>query len=135
MLKIFGLRLSKTVSHGSFDDIVRPMIQMDDVLIHALLPLLDARVALHQHSLELDRRVERKASHDEVCMRLMTVPPLTHASMCCRAVGVGPIAALAFKAAVDDPLRFKSSRTVAAYFGLTPRRDQSRESDTPAGIS
>ena len=33
LLKIFGLRLPKTVSHGSFDDIVRPTIQMDNVLI------------------------------------------------------------------------------------------------------
>ncbi len=64
LLKIFGLRLPKSVSHGSFDDIVRPMIQMDDVLSHALLPLLDARVALYQHYLELDRRVKRAASHD-----------------------------------------------------------------------
>lgn len=123
LLKIFGLRLPKTVSHGSFDDIVRPMIQMDDVLIHALIPLLDARAALYQHYLELDRRVKRAASHDDICMRLMTVP------------GVGPIAALTFKAAIDDPLRFKSSRTVAAHFGLTPRRYQSGESDNPGRIS
>ncbi|WP_417812422.1 transposase [Thalassospira alkalitolerans] len=39
--------------------------------------------------------------------------------------GVGPIAALTFKAAVDDPSRFRRSRTVAAHFGLTPRRFQS----------
>jgi len=123
LLKIFGLRLPKTVSHGSFDGVVRPLVQMDDVLTHALLPLLDARVALYQHYLELDRRVKRAASHDEVCMRFMTVP------------GVGPIAALTFKAAVDDPSRFKSSRTVAAHFGLTPRRYQSGESDNPGRIS
>lgn len=123
LLKIFGLRLPKRVSHGSFDDMVRPMIKIDDVLTHALLPLLDARVALYQHYLELDRRVKRAASHDGVCMRMMTVP------------GVGPIAALTFKAAVDDPARFKSSRTVAAHFGLTPRRYQSGEVDNPGRIS
>lgn len=81
LLKIFDLRLPKTVSHRSFEDIVGPMMQMDEVHIHAQDPLLDARVALYQHYLELDRRVNRTASHDEVCMRLMTVP------------GVGPIAA------------------------------------------
>jgi len=84
---------------------------------------LDARVALYQHYLELDRRVKRAASHDEVCMRMMTVP------------GVGPIAALTFKAAVDDPARFKNSHTVAAHFGLTPRRYQSGEVDNPGRIS
>ena len=123
LLKIFGIRLPKTVSHGSFDGIVRPMIEMDDVLAHALVPLLDARVALYQHYRELDRRVKRAASHDEVCLRLMTVP------------GVGPIAALTFKAAVDDPTRFKKSRTVGAHFGLTPRRFQSGEHDNPGRIS
>ena len=122
LLKIFGIRLPKSVSHGSFDSIVRPMIEIDDVLTHALLPLLDARVALYHHYLELDRRVKRAASRDEVCMRMMTVP------------GVGPVTALTFKAAVDDPARFNSSRTVGAHFGLTPRRYQSGEVDNPGRI-
>jgi len=39
--------------------------------------------------------------------------------------GVGPIAALSFMTAIDDPSRFKRSRDVAAYFGLTSRRWQS----------
>tara|TARA_R100001530_G_scaffold118633_1_gene85778 strand:+ start:251 stop:1114 length:864 start_codon:yes stop_codon:yes gene_type:complete len=123
LLKIFGVRLPRTVKHGSFDGLVRPMIEMDDVLAHALIPLLDARVVLFQHYLELDRRVKHAASQDEVCLRMMTVP------------GVGPIAALTFKAAVDDPSRFRRSRTVAAHFGLTPRRFQSGEHDNPGRIS
>ena len=90
LLKIFGVRLPRTVKHSSFDGLVRPMIEMDEVLAHAIIPLLDARAVLFQHYLELDRRVKRAASQDEVCMRMMTVP------------GVGPIAALTFKAAVDD---------------------------------
>jgi transposase len=123
LLKRFGLRLPKTVQHGSLDGLVRPMIKMDEILAHALIPLLDARLVLYQHFLELDRRVKRAARHDEACLRMMTVP------------GVGPIAALTFKAAVDDPARFKRSRTVAAHFGLTPRRYQSGEHDNPGRIS
>jgi len=123
LLKIFGIRLPRTVKHGSFDGVVRPLIEMDDVLAHALIPLLDARAVLYQHYLELDRRVKRAASRDDVCMRMMTVP------------GVGPIAALTFKAAVDDPARFTKSRTVGAHFGLTPRRYQSGEQDNPGRIS
>jgi len=49
--------------------------------------------------------------------------------------GVGEITALIFKAAVDDPARFRSSRTVGAHFGLTPRRFQSGEKDNPGRIS
>ena len=51
LLKIFGVRLPKTVRHGSFDGVVRPMIEIDEVLAHAMLPLLDARSVLHQHFL------------------------------------------------------------------------------------
>jgi len=40
LLKIFGVRLPRTVKHGSFDGLVRPMIEMDDVLAHAVIPLL-----------------------------------------------------------------------------------------------
>ncbi|WP_299508124.1 hypothetical protein [uncultured Roseobacter sp.] len=59
LLKIFGIRLPKTAKHGSFDGVVRPMIEMDEVLVHAMLPLLDARLVLYQHFLELDRSVKR----------------------------------------------------------------------------
>ena len=123
LLKIFGLRLPKTVQHGSFDDLVRPLVEADEVLAHAMLPLLDARLEIYRQFLDLDRRVKRAARSDEVCLRMMTVP------------GVGPIAALTFKAAIDDPARFKRSRTVAAHFGLTPRRYQSGEHDNPGRIS
>ncbi len=39
--------------------------------------------------------------------------------------GVGPVTSLIYSSAVDDPGRFKRSRNVAAYFGLTSRRWQS----------
>ena len=123
LLKIFGIRLPSSVSHGRFDEVARGLVEMDEVLAHAMLPLLDARRALYDQFLELDRRVKRAASRDEVCLRMITVP------------GVGPIAALTFKAAVDDPARFRKSRTVAAHFGLTPRRYQSGETDNPGRIS
>ncbi|MBW4653461.1 MAG: transposase [Kaiparowitsia implicata GSE-PSE-MK54-09C] len=49
--------------------------------------------------------------------------------------GIGFIAVLTFKAAVDDPKRFRRSKTVAAHFGLTPKRYQSGEKDNPGHIS
>ncbi len=49
--------------------------------------------------------------------------------------GVGPIAALSFKAGVDDPRRFARSRTVGAHFGLTPKRWQSGTIDKDPRIT
>lgn len=85
--------------------------------------LLEARLALYTIFAKLDAEIKSLAREDVTCRRFMTAP------------GVGPITALTFKAVVDDPARFKSSRTVAAHFGLTPRRYQSGETDHPAHIS
>lgn len=41
--------------------------------------------------------------------------------------GVGPITALSFVLTLDDPTRFKNSRAVGAFLGLTPKQDQSGE--------
>ena len=48
---------------------------------------------------------------------------------------VGPIVALTYVAAIDDPARFRSSKTVGAHFGLTPKKYQSGETDVTGRIS
>ncbi len=123
LFKVFGIKLPASLGHGPFDARVRAPIEADPELAEALLPLLDARLVLYRTYLELDRRVKRLARNDAVCQLLMTVP------------GVGPVTAMTFKAAVDDPRRFRRSRTVGAHFGLTPRRYQSGEHDNPGRIS
>jgi transposase len=123
VLKVFGVKLPMRLARGGFDRAVRDIIVSDPGLSHALLPMLEARQMLFDTFVQLDRRVRRAAHEDAVCRRFMGVP------------GVGEITALSFKAAVDDPARFKSSRTVGAHFGLTPRRFQSGEKDNPGRIS
>jgi transposase len=49
--------------------------------------------------------------------------------------GVGPVTALTFCSAVDDPARFGRSRALGAHFGLTPRRYRSGETDRVGHIS
>ena len=48
---------------------------------------------------------------------------------------VGPIVALTYGAAIDDPARFKSSKQVGPHFGFTPRKYQSGETDRTGRIS
>jgi transposase len=47
--------------------------------------------------------------------------------------GVGPVTALSFMTVIDDPTRYRRSRDVAAYFGLTSRRWQSGTSIDVSG--
>jgi transposase len=49
--------------------------------------------------------------------------------------GVGPITALAFVLTIETPDRFRISRAVGPYLGLTPRRDQSGETDRQMHIT
>jgi len=49
--------------------------------------------------------------------------------------GVGLLTALAFVLVLQDPLRFPKSRTVGAFLGLTPRKDQSGARDPQLGIT
>lgn len=123
LLKVYGVKLPTQIYHARFDELAREAILLDPALAEALEPLLDARGHLYRAFLEIDRRVKAIAQSDPVCQLLMSAP------------GVGYIAALTFKSAVDDPTRFRRSKTVAAHFGLTPRRYQSGERDNPGRIS
>ena len=92
-------------------------------LIAVVGPLLKARQAIEQQTDDLDRKVLNLARHDAQVRRFMTAP------------GVGPITALCFKATIDNPARFKRSRSVGAYVGLTTRRHASGEVDWSGRIS
>lgn len=73
---------------------------------------------------ELEQRIE------ELCT---TVYPET--AWVRQIAGVGPITALSFVLTIGDPARFESSRDVAAYLGLVPKRDQSGGTDKALPIS
>jgi transposase len=92
-------------------------------LAGAVEPLLKAREAIERQIADLDRKVLRLARNDAHVRRLMTAP------------GVGAITALCFLATIDDPTRFKRSRSVGAYVGLTTRRYASGEVDWTGRIS
>jgi transposase len=95
----------------------------DEMLTRLVTVMADAAEKLLAEVAILDALIADMAHNDPVCGRLMTIP------------GVGPITALEFRAGVDDPTRFKSSRTVAAHFGLTPRLFQSGKTYVSGHIS
>jgi transposase len=92
-------------------------------LVAAVEPLLKTREAVERQIADLDRKAMRLARNDAQVRRFMTAP------------GVGAITALCFLATIDDPTRFKRSRSVGAYLGLTTRRYASGEIDWTGRIS
>jgi len=49
--------------------------------------------------------------------------------------GIGAVVGLTFRAAIDDPGRFRSSKVVGPWVRLTPSRNQSGERDVSGGIT
>jgi transposase len=94
---------------------------------HQLRAVIEPLLLIHERVCEqqnkFDDEVRRLAKSDEITRRLMTVP------------GVGVVTALTFRHTIDDPSRFHSASSVGAYLGLTPRRNQSGETDTNGRIS
>lgn len=111
-LKSFGVKLHK-VGRAGFEQAVREACAEDALTAELMDCMLAARAALWREYLKLHDLVVKLVARDELCRRFMAIP------------GVGPVTALTFATAVDDPTRFRRSRDVAAYFGLTSKRWQS----------
>ncbi len=122
LLKNLGLRIGKAggnVFHRRAEELVGEHGLLQD----AVRPLLEVRETVRREIASLTRKLLALARDNEESCRLMTVP------------GIGPITALAFCAAIDEPARFRRSRSVGAYFGLTPRRYASGEVDWTGRIN
>jgi transposase len=122
LLKVHGLKLG-AVHCCRFAAKVEAMLAEAPELRMAIAPLLEARNIMRKQRALLDRQLGAIARQDKVCSRLMTIS------------GVGPIVSLMFKATIDDPARFKDSKSVAAHLGLTPRIFHSGEIDRSGHIS
>lgn len=122
LLRPFGLKVG-AVTRRRFAARVHELLDQLPMLRSVIEPLLDAHAALVVQALRLHRQVLQTVRTDPVCRRLMTMP------------GIGPVTALTFRATVDDARRFRKSRSIGAYLGLTPRRYQSGEVDRVGRIS
>lgn len=124
LLKNFGIRLPTTLSHARLIEAVKEHFQaMSATAVLALQGLLDSLQTISEQLVAMNRQVKKLAGDDGDCALLMSAP------------GVGPITALTFKTALDTPERFKDSRNVGAYMGLTPKQYASGEVNRQGAIS
>jgi len=122
LLKTFGVVLP--AGKGStFVQLVQQRLPEDPSVQLVIEVLLSTWLGIHEQVRQLDRELQRVAREHEICQRWMRVP------------GIGPITAVAYMTAIDDPTRFRHSKDVGPYLGLTPRRYQSGEVDRSGRIS
>jgi transposase len=122
ILRGFGLKVGRTTPKR-FAGRIRELVAG-----HASLKAIaEALLLVHEVLLRqlngFEKRVREVARCDARVRLLMSTP------------GVGAIVGLTYVSAIDDPARFKSSRSVGAHFGLTPTKYQSGETDVTGRIS
>ncbi len=122
ILRGFGLKVGHTTARrfaGRICELVAGQANLE-VIAQALLAV---HAVLLREFNGFEKRVRMMAREHAKATLLMTTP------------AVGPIVALTYAGAIDDPARFKSSKQTGAHFGLTPKKYQSGQTDITGRIS
>lgn len=120
-VKAFGARIPRCSAESLP---LRALPCLPEIIRPALVPVLETIQRLTEQIRDYDRRVVivSREQYPET-QRLQQI------------TGVGPLTALAFVLTLEEPQRFDKSRSVGAYLGLTPKRDQSGETDKQLRIT
>jgi transposase len=120
-VKSFGARLPKCPAR-SFHK--RAPEHIPEALWAALGPVLETIGSLTQRIREYDCQLETVSKEHYPETELLR-----------QVEGIGVLTALTFVLTLEDPSRFAKSRSVGAYLGLIPARDQSGDRDPQKRIS
>jgi len=120
-VKSVGGRIKKCGTDSFFRQALE---DIPEGLLPALKPVIDEIDALTARIRAYDKQVQSLIDkrHPDA-KRLSQVP------------GVGPVTSLGFVLSLEDASRFKKSRSVGPYLGLTAKRDQSGETDKQLHIT
>ena len=122
ILRGFGLKVGKTTER-EFAGRINQLVTNHPQLQRIADALLAVREVLRTEFAAFQKQTRKMAQSDSRTRLLMSTP------------AVGPIVALTYASAIDDPTRFKSSKQAGAHFGLTPKKHQSGETDYTGRIS
>lgn len=122
-LKVYGIKLGKGKDKTFREKVETSIANLKTSLQKTIEALLNVLEVLDQEIKKLDKEVIKLGKDDPEVQLLQSID------------GVGPITALAFKAEIDNPERFKDSKDAGAYVGLTPTQYSSGETQRQGGIS
>jgi transposase len=120
-VKSFGRRLPKCPARSFHNKAAE---HIPETLLPALGPILETIASLTQRIRDYEHELESISREHYPETDLLR-----------QVEGIGPLTALTFVLTVEDPYRFEKSRSVGAYLGLVPARDQSGDTDPQKRIS
>jgi len=128
LIRLHGGRLKKSKSETAY----RAAVMAEAAHLSAcgqpdiskeVAALLDICMAHRRIVNLMDIELAERAAVNPVCSAFLAVP------------GIGPICALSFYTAIEDPTRFEAASDVGPYLGLTPKTSQSGKSRRSGRIS
>ena len=122
-LKVYGIKLGKGTGKTFREKVEASISSLKTSVQKTIQALLNVLDVLEVEIKKLDKEVVQLGRRDADVQLLQSID------------GVGPITALAFKAEMDNPARFKDSKDAGAYVGLTPTQYSSGETHRHGGIS
>jgi transposase len=122
ILRGFGVKVGQTTQQR-FAGRIRALVAGHSSLGTIAEALLSVHAVLLREFKAFEKQVRLIARGDAKARLLMSTP------------AVGPIVALSYASAIDDPARFKSSKRLGPHFGLTPKKYQSGQTDVTGRIS
>ncbi|MCP5506347.1 MAG: IS110 family transposase [Chlamydiales bacterium] len=122
-LKTYGIRLQSS-GEKSFAENARKALKNNQIIAQEGIDrLLRCYEQILRELKELTQKVETLAKEDQAVKRLMTIP------------GIGAITALSYAVEIGNPKRFKKSKQVGAYLGMTPKQYSSGETQRQGRVS
>jgi len=121
VVKAFGYRIPKGSAEAFHK---RAAASMPEELVSVTSPLLETLSELTRKIREYDKRAEQLCAEQYPETRRLR-----------KIRGVGSITSLGFVLTLEDPRRYRNSRSAGAFVGLTPRKDQSGETDKQLPIT
>ncbi len=122
ILRGFGLKVGKT-TRTNFAERIKELVKDQPNLETIGESLLSVRAVLLGEFKAFEKQVRAMSRLNANTRLLMSTP------------AVGPMVALTYASAIDDPARFRSSKRAGPLFGLTPKKHQSGETDRSGRIS
>ena len=119
ILRGFGLKVGQ-VTRKEFEVRIWELVMGQATLERIAGAMLSARATLKAEYEKLHKAVLAIVREDAVCRKLMTVP------------GVGPLVAVTFKSAVDDPRRMTKSKAAGACSGSRRSSTSQAKKTSPA---
>src|SRR5579872_800302 len=123
LLKTHGIRLGSVGAKRFSSTVMKHLENHEEIIKFSITALLSTFDHLVKEIEKLDQKMLEIVRKDEEVQRLMTIP------------GIGPVTALTYKTEIFDPTRFKDSKSVGAYLGMTPTQYASGEVQRQGKVS